>query len=76
MSSCVGGVAVIGSCEKGRHVEGLLCCGDSLSHCVENLWSEGSTKGLACRQFSSSVCNLSRVNQRQICCAFVEVVHL
>ena len=75
MSYCVESMAVIGSCEKGRHVEGLPCCGDSLSHCVENLWSVGS-KGLACNRFSSSVCTLSRVDQRQICCAFVEVVHL
>ena len=44
-------MAVIGSCVKGRH-EGLPCCGDSLSHCVGNLWSEGSTSATcACRGF-------------------------
>ena len=37
--------------KKGRH-EGLPCCGDSLSHCVGNLWSEGSTSATcACRGF-------------------------
>ena len=41
MSYCVESMAIIGSCEKGRHVEGLPCCGDSLSHCVEKLVVEG-----------------------------------
>ena len=53
---------------------GLPCCGGPLSQCVESCGWRGRG-GLAYVHFSFSVCNLSRVNQWQICCAFAEAVH-